>query len=567
MIKKTLLEHKNLSDEVIEQIENALLKRATMTEDEMTENSFQLVRFLREENRELKARLNKIAKEVEKTPRPLIPSMFIRYHNFEHDLYPAGLFAENRVFAEIASPRIGLLICPVSNEMQIAELHAGENVIYSQRTGEVVFRTGEPYERSEIGKIEGFEKNYAIAESGGRTFRLKVLPGLEDLFGQLQQGMEVGFEPTSSYITEIISKDRCQELAKSWEYSNIDFSFFGGMSRAKDAILITLKMRTDPKLKKAATKYPQAHTPEHFLFAGPPGYGKTYMIKAVAGELSKLIECNDSKVPIVSVLPGTVKNWYFGRTEYNLCQKFQVCCDLVKGGVPAVVLHIEELDALVGSRANTMGFGTQTEVKSDLGLVLNNFLDGVGYDQEVLAKIIVIATTNCVERLDPSLIRRFQEIQFSGYSREEICEILAIYLTKSCISRTTLKAYENDVRLLAREVVEHLLRFEALATFTYGKNQQKVVVNWEQATSGDDIFKVVKFSESNALKREFRAKEEEGFANGVTNEDLKQCADEVILAKIRYLEQNPQNAYFILPGVSPGYKKIEISKPNIPGLR
>jgi hypothetical protein len=92
-------------------------------------------------------------------------------------------------------------------------------------------------------------------------------------------------------------------------------------------------------------------------------------------------------------------------------------------------------------------------------------------------------------------------------------------------------------------------------------------VNWEQATSGDDIFKVVKFSESNALKREFRAKEEEGFANGVTNEDLKQCADEVILAKIRYLEQNPQNAYFILPGVSPGYKKIEISKPNIPGLR
>jgi ATP-dependent Zn protease len=133
-----------------------------------------------------------------------------------------------------------------------------------------------------------------------------------------------------------------------------------------------------------------AKLPKGMLLEGPPGVGKTLIAKAIAGESS----C-DFKYVSGSELEG----FYKGQSEKNLKRIFE---NMRKSGNPTIIF-IDEFDSIGVKRLSVMDIsGTN---------LLNQLLTELdGFSKR--DKIIVIASTNYADKLDPAILRpgRFDKI-------------------------------------------------------------------------------------------------------------------------------------------------------------
>ncbi|MGU3408617.1 AAA family ATPase [Microbacterium sp. M1A1_1b] len=121
------------------------------------------------------------------------------------------------------------------------------------------------------------------------------------------------------------------------------------------------------------------------LLYGPPGCGKTFMARAIAGELG---------AHFVTARIDQILDPYVGNTEKNLHAVFQAA----RTRAPAV-LFLDEIDAL-GARRSSIGTGW-----SGLRQMVNQLLlelDSVGSENDGL---FVLAATNSPWDVDPAFLR------------------------------------------------------------------------------------------------------------------------------------------------------------------
>jgi len=186
-----------------------------------------------------------------------------------------------------------------------------------------------------------------------------------------------------------------------------------------------------------------ARVPKGVLLVGPPGTGKTYLAKAVAGEAG---------VPFLSISGSDFVEMYVGVGASRVRDLFEQA----KKNQPAIVF-IDEIDAVGRQRGAGLG-GGHDEREQTLNQLLVE-MDGFATNEGV----IIIAATNRPDILDTALLRpgRFDRQVYIGLpdqnAREAILKIharnkkLKPNVDMSVVARSTAGFSPADLENLLNE--------------------------------------------------------------------------------------------------------------------
>ncbi|WP_456431125.1 AAA family ATPase, partial [Nitratifractor sp.] len=214
-----------------------------------------------------------------------------------------------------------------------------------------------------------------------------------------------GSEPGSLVEGEPLRESASAETVAPTR-STVRFRDVAGMEDVKaDLAEIIDFLRHPGKYRKLDVRLPKG-----VLLAGPPGVGKTWLAKAVAGEAG---------VPFFYQSGANIVEIYVGMGPKRVHELFQAA----KRQAPSIVF-IDEIDAVGKSR----GEGRNDEREATLNQLLTE-MDGF----ESGSGVIVMAATNRIEMLDPALLRpgRFdRRIHISLPDERERRAILELYLRK-----------------------------------------------------------------------------------------------------------------------------------------
>ncbi|KXT03929.1 hypothetical protein AC578_9272 [Pseudocercospora eumusae] len=163
--------------------------------------------------------------------------------------------------------------------------------------------------------------------------------------------------------------------------SDISFEDVGGMDDVIDQLTDNLIMPF-----KYHTKYRQSDLPlpKGIMLHGPPGCGKTMLVRAMAAEMG---------VPFVEILGPAIVSGMSGESEKGVRERFEEA----KKNAPCLIF-IDEIDAIAPKRESS-----QSQMEKRIVAQLLVSMDELQRDSE--KPVIVLAATNRPDSIDPALRR------------------------------------------------------------------------------------------------------------------------------------------------------------------
>ena len=176
----------------------------------------------------------------------------------------------------------------------------------------------------------------------------------------------------------------------------VTFQNVAGLEEEKEELKEVVDFLKDPQ------KYTKvgARIPKGVILVGPPGTGKTLLAKAVAGEAG---------VPFFSISGSDFVEMFVGVGASRVRDLFEEG----KRHAPCIIF-IDEIDAVARQRGTGMG-GGHDEREQTLNQLLVE-MDGFGVNEG----IIVMASTNRVDILDPAILRPGRFDRKVGVGRPDI---------------------------------------------------------------------------------------------------------------------------------------------------
>lgn len=159
--------------------------------------------------------------------------------------------------------------------------------------------------------------------------------------------------------------------------------------------------------------------PRGVLLHGPPGTGKTMLLRCVA---------NTSNAHVLTINGPSIVSKYLGETEATLRDIFEEA----KRYQPSIIF-IDEIDSIAPNRASD----DSGEVESRVVATLLTLMDGMG----AAGRLVVVAATNRPNSIDPALRRpgRFdQEVEIAIPDVDARVQILTKQFEKMSQERHTL---------------------------------------------------------------------------------------------------------------------------------
>lgn len=270
-------------------------------------------------------------------------------------------------------------------------------------------------------KVDNNAIKYIGKPEAAKPFYIEILPTLFFLVGigviwflfmkQAQGGGKVmNFGKSKARL----HKDKKNEVT---------FADVAGLEEEKEELQEIVDFLRTPK------KYSDigARIPKGALLVGPPGTGKTYLSRAVAGE---------AKVPFFSISGSDFVEMFVGVGASRVRDLF----DEAKKNAPCIIF-IDEIDAVGRRRGAGLGGGNDEREQTLNQLLVE--MDGFGVNEG----IIVMAATNRPDILDPAILRpgRFDRQIYVGIPNVREREAILMVHT-----RNKRLAPDVDLKVIAK---------------------------------------------------------------------------------------------------------------------
>ncbi|KAI3641605.1 hypothetical protein MIR68_000356 [Amoeboaphelidium protococcarum] len=222
-----------------------------------------------------------------------------------------------------------------------------------------------------------------IGSTTGSNYVVRVLSTLDR--EQLKPGTSVALHRHSSAVVEILPPEADSSIAllQAHERPDVTYNDIGGLDMQKQEIREAVEL---PLTQQDLYRQIGIDPPRGVLLYGPPGCGKTMLVKAVA---------NNSEAAFIRVVGSEFVQKYLGEGPRMVRDVFK----LAREQKPSAIIFIDEVDAIATKR-----FDAQTGADREVQRILLELLNQMdGFDQTSNVKVIM--ATNRMDTLDPALLR------------------------------------------------------------------------------------------------------------------------------------------------------------------
>ena len=231
--------------------------------------------------------------------------------------------------------------------------------------------------------LEAIDQQHGIVGSTtGSNYYVPILSTIDREL--LKPSSSVALHRHSNAVVDVLPPEADSSIAlmSAAEKPDVGYSDIGGLDMQKQEIREAVEL---PLTHFDLYKQIGIDPPRGVLLSGPPGTGKTMLVKAVA---------NNTSAAFIRVVGSEFVQKYLGEGPRMVRDVFR----LAKENAPAIIF-VDEIDAIATKR-----FDAQTGADREVQRILLELLNQMdGFDQTVNVKVIM--ATNRADTLDPALLR------------------------------------------------------------------------------------------------------------------------------------------------------------------
>lgn len=331
-------------------------------------------------------------------------------------------------------------------------ISAGDIVKLSHKTKQIVGLAELLKSYGEIATVERVVDPTRCEVKQGNSLRLVSCGRFN---GKIEMGNKVVVDPTSTIIVDNLGDPQAHLIPV--KIAKVTWEMIGGQDTAKK--ILRRAIEAPVKEKVLFEKYGRRQI-RGALLCGPPGCGKTMLVKAVANSLAELYGQQALQSGFITIDGPEILRSLVGEAEGLFRQRFLLCRrHEEKYGYPAIMV-INECEDILKKR----GTGKSSDVHESL---VNTFLNEMDKLEDL--RTLVFLATNREDMLDPAVIRHGR-----------INVVIRVNRPDQQTSESIFKIYLGNTPLAKGETVEKLAQLAAAELFSKRFNMFKILLKGEK---------------------------------------------------------------------------------------